>query len=117
MRRISLIALAVLAPFAAAAQSRCFAPDMWTVKDVAEGVAEVWYSNSACNNSDALDMTYTTKQGIEVRVVVTIDGDREGDRRERLQVFPLTPGFMAFPPEAYITDGEEVTIQVMGGMA
>lgn len=94
--------------------------DTIELRDSGEGqMAEVFYSNSAGLSSQNISrlMTHETRDGpITLRVTIRVGG-KEVNHAEQIVVEVVEPDtVIAFPPEAYVTDGETVTIQILRPM-
>ena len=94
------------------------APDVIEMRESATGIAEVFYSNSRDMASSGADRIYSfdhpTFGLIEAHIHIQINGEGQA---EVITVTPLNPQHMAFPPEAAVEDGQEIVIQIMGGVS
>lgn len=94
--------------------------DTIELRDSGEGqMAEVFYSNSAGLSSQNISrrMTHETRDGpLTIRVTIQVGG-KEVNHAEQITVEVVEPDtVIAFPSEAYVMDGETVTIQILRPM-
>lgn len=121
MTRLALI-LALLASQSAAQNFPAMPPTDWATdctkpeaQDVLEitddgpHIAVITYSNAAERCSDTVDRVMRSENGIEATVRVIV-GDAE-----TLEVVPLDPQYLAYPPVIDVQDGESVFVIVMAG--
>ena len=92
--------------------------DVIEMRESQQGIAEVFYSNSADQASSGADRVYSFEHPtfglIEAHIHIQINGEGQS---EVITVTPLNPQHMAFPPEAAVVDGESIVIQIMGGVS
>ena len=94
--------------------------DVIEMRESAQGhLAELFYSNSASQASTGADRVLTfdhpTFGPVEVHVHVQINGE---GMAEVITVTPLNSQHMAYPVDPQpVEDGEEVVIQIMGGIS
>jgi hypothetical protein len=91
-------------------------PDRLTVEDDGPGRVVVSYHNSIDGCSSGFNEVFTTEAGVVLRVVVDVNVDENGSK-ERVTVVPETDGYLAFPPEVELEDGQNAEILVLAGMA
>lgn len=94
--------------------------DVLRLRESSEGhLAELFYQNSASQASGNVDKVMSYEHPlfglIEVHVEVRINAF---GMAEVLTVRPLNPGHMVFPEGPIpVRDGEEVVVQIMGGLS
>jgi bifunctional DNA-binding transcriptional regulator/antitoxin component of YhaV-PrlF toxin-antitoxin module len=94
----------------------CNPQDKVEIVDDTEGRAIVTYYNSSEECSVARDYVITSAAGIKVRVIITI-GSNTDQGREIIELVPLDPAMMAYPPEGRLTDGETQHFLIQEGLS
>jgi hypothetical protein len=93
----------------------CLEQDYIAIKDDGSDRAIVTYSNSIENCSNDLNWIFEAPNGIKVRIQIKVGGT--GEHAEVIYLYPLTPGYMAFPPEGNVLDGEKMEFIIQGGLS
>ena len=94
----------------------CLVQDWVTIEDDGPDKATVTYYNSIDNCSSPGTWTFTSPNGISVKVTVSLGG-AETVYKENVLIIPDDPNFMSFPPEEDIVDGETKKFMIIGGMS
>jgi len=92
--------------------------DTIILRDSSESqAAEVFYSNSAGMKSDDVTqhLSFINEQNLKITVKVSVSvGSKDVDYAEFFQVEVIEPeGFLAYPPEVHVLDGDTYTIQIL----
>ena len=91
-------------------------PPQSDILEIQEGDpwVEVYYSNSASQNSNSIFNKDMELNGVRVRVWVEPNAGPNG--AERIRVEPQDSQLIAIPPVADVMDGEDITIIIMPPM-
>ena len=72
---------------------------------------EIYYSNSANQNSSVVEEKLFELDGVKVHVWIELGGKNGG--LEKITVRPLDEQVIAEPSSAYVKDGEDIVIKII----